>query len=97
MFASRSMAITLLAALFILLLADVVPSSKWGIDVQPIRAQTSKSARPTEPHGWQYVLLRANNYDDLIQKANSLGEQGWELVGTPCEGGFIAYFKRPKQ
>jgi hypothetical protein len=63
---------------------------------QSIQAQATKANRATDTRKWEYVLIRASNSDDLLNKANSMGEQGWELTGQPCDNSFMAYFKRPK-
>jgi hypothetical protein len=62
----------------------------------PNHAGTRKEDRPIAPPKWEFMLVRASNHDDLVKKANSFGDQGWELIGPPCDNSFVAYFKRPK-
>ena len=42
--------------------------------------------------GWEYHFLARNRFSDLVQQANYLGGEGWELVAVTQDEGFI--FKR---
>jgi hypothetical protein len=63
---------------------------------QPDQARTKKDEMVPGIHKWEFMVIRASNHDDLVNRANSLGDQGWELVGPPCDNAFVAYFKRAK-
>jgi hypothetical protein len=59
------------------------------------------SAAPTisEEQQWEYKTINAASEQDVVDQANQLGSQNWEMVsvvkvsGTP---GWRAFFKRPK-
>jgi len=42
--------------------------------------------------GWEYRLVSHNRFENLEAQINSLGRDGWELVGVTREEGFV--FKR---
>lgn len=49
---------------------------------------------------WEYQVISARSEHDVIVQADTLGAQGWEMVGVVRVGGspaWRAFFKRPKQ
>jgi hypothetical protein len=68
---------------------------------QSIQAQKSREIKRTDTNKWENLVIRANSPEEIIDKANSLGEQGWELVNAlpydPRYTAYVAYLKRPKQ
>lgn len=50
---------------------------------------------------WEYSEARAQSHDQMIEKLNKLGDEGWELVNTmPYDskaGNYVIYLKRHKR
>ena len=59
---------------------------------------------PTQPGPstgqWEYQMISANNASDLTSQANTLGAQGWEMVGVVLDTSrpdkYVGYLKRKK-
>ena len=59
---------------------------------------------PPQPSGvavqWEYQMITANNATDLTTEANTLGAQGWEMVGVVLDASrpdkYVGYLKRKK-
>jgi hypothetical protein len=64
---------------------------------QTIALNVSSPASSVEQEQWEYKLLTATSEQDVIDQANQLGTQGWEMVsvvrltGSPA---WRAFFKR---
>jgi hypothetical protein len=67
---------------------------------QTIALNTSTSPETTETQQWEYRMIAAASEQDVVDQANQLGAQEWELVsvvrvsGSP---GWRAFFKRLKK
>jgi len=67
---------------------------------QTIALNTSISPETPETQQWEYKMITAANEQDIVDQANQLGAQEWELVsvvrvsGSP---GWRAFFKRLKK
>jgi hypothetical protein len=67
---------------------------------QTIALNTSTSPETPETQQWEYKMITAANEQDIVDQANQLGAQEWELVsvvrvsGSP---GWRAFFKRLKK
>jgi hypothetical protein len=89
-----------LAAVFCLALCLVF--ALGAVSNRIFATQTSKAETKEEQKGsgirkWEFMVVRPGNHDDLVNKANSLGDQGWELIAPPGgDNAFVAYFKRAK-
>jgi hypothetical protein len=60
------------------------------------------NVKPMEPvPQWEYTVVAANNDEEFLSLANSLGSQGWELVSVRFREQtlpvFVGFFKRMKR
>ena len=76
------------------------------ITFQPTTTSPSEPVPPaggTGPSGprWEYRLITSSTTEALLSQANSLGSQGWEMVGVAVDPSrpdrFVGYLKRLKQ
>jgi hypothetical protein len=71
-----------------------------GAKVHSQTATLNISATPA-PTGqaWEYQVVTATSDQDMVDKANQLGAQDWEMVGIVRQGtnGWKAFFKRAKR
>lgn len=78
--------------------------SAWNMRSSPRKTQARQTAtnRKTAIQKWEVHVIVAANHAAVAKEANTLGDQGWELVsvvvnapeGSPFR--YVAYFKRPK-
>ena len=67
---------------------------------QAASLEVTASTQPASGQDWEYQVVSLNSEQEVIDQANKLGAQNWELVsvvrvqGNP---GWKAFFKRPKQ
>ena len=68
---------------------------------QDAQAQRNTPTARTIVRKWEYQVYIAPGPKDLADKANQLGDEGWELTGVITDervvSRYIGYFKRPKQ
>jgi hypothetical protein len=68
---------------------------------QETQAQRNATPPKTPVRKWEYQVYIAPGPKDLADKANQLGDEGWELSGVITDerviNRYIGYFKRPKQ
>jgi hypothetical protein len=57
------------------------------------------AAQPPAGQQWEYQVVTATSDQDMIDKANQLGADDWEMVGIVRQGnaGWKAFFKRTKR
>lgn len=73
------------------------------IEFNPSSSPSIPSSTPTPDSSvqqWEYKAINATSQQDLIDQANGISAQNWEMVGVvsaPGAQGFTAFFKRPKQ
>jgi hypothetical protein len=74
-----------------------------GVTPQPTPPQPLVPTPPQPPVAgvsWEYQMVTANTATELTAKANSLGAQGWEMVGivldTSRPDKYVGYLKRQK-
>ncbi len=48
---------------------------------------------------WEYLCYWKNSFDDVVDRANQVGAEGWEMVGSGQGVGTLGTwcFKRPKR
>ena len=74
-----------------------------GISFLTREAQAQRNTAPAKipVRKWEYQVYVAPGPKDLADKANQLGDEGWELTGVITDervvSRYIGYFKRPKQ
>jgi len=65
------------------------------------QAQRNTATAKTPMRKWEYQVYIAPGPKDLADKANQLGDEGWELIDVITDERivirYIGYFKRPKQ
>jgi hypothetical protein len=65
------------------------------------QAQRNTAADKTPVRRWEYQVYVAPGPKDLADKANQLGDEGWELTDVITDerviSRYIGYFKRSKQ
>jgi hypothetical protein len=64
---------------------------------QAIALTVSDAPSASEEQQWEYKLIGAASEQDVVDQANHLGEQGWEMVGVvrvPGPPVWRAFFKR---
>ena len=73
------------------------------LNARSVEAQGATQIRELAPKKWEYTVISATFRNEVINQANSLGEQGWELTSVifvdenvPSHR-YVAYLKRPKQ
>lgn len=89
------------ALMVIAALAGGVASSGLPFLAQEAQAQRNTATPKTSVHKWEYQVYIAPGPQDLSDKANQLGDEGWELTNVITDerivSRYIGYFKRPKQ
>jgi hypothetical protein len=89
------------ALIVIAALAGGVASSGISFLVQEAQAQRNTAAVKPPVRKWEYQVYVAPGPKDLADKANQLGDEGWELTGIITDERviirYIGYFKRSKQ
>jgi hypothetical protein len=77
-----------------------VASSGVSFLAQEAQAQRSATQPKTPMRKWEYQVYIAPGPKDLTDKANQLGDEGWELTDVITDervvSRYIGYFKRPK-
>lgn len=90
-----------LALVVIATFAGGLTSSGISFLAQEAQAQRKAATPKTPVHKWEYQVYIAPGPKDLADKANQLGDEGWELTGIITDervvSRYIGYFKRPKQ
>ena len=88
----------------LVLIVTVMIVVAWQMRSSPSKTQAQQTAtdRKTAPQKWEVHVIVVGTAPAVAKEANTLGDQGWELVsvvvGAP-EGSpfrYEAYFKRPK-
>jgi hypothetical protein len=67
---------------------------------QTIALNTSNSPKTPETQQWEYMTVSASSEQDVVDQANKLGAQEWELVSVVRVSGnpaWRAFFKRVKR
>jgi hypothetical protein len=69
-----------------------------GLPPQPTSTTTPQATGNGEQ--WEYQMITASTATDLATRANTLGTQGWEMVGvvldTTRPDKYVGYLKRKK-
>ena len=88
-----------LVVLTIAVLMTGIASSRI-LMTQPAQAQRARDATKTEQRKWEYLYIQSSGPKEVVDKANGLGDQGWEVIAVlPYDqslGSYIAYLKRSK-
>lgn len=89
------------ALLVITALVGGMASSGISFLTQEAQAQRNTATNKTPVRKWEYQVYIAPGPKDLADKANQLGDEGWELTGVITDerivSRYIGFFKRPKQ
>jgi hypothetical protein len=92
-----------LTAALMVIAAIVGGTTSSGISflAQEVQAQRNTATTKTPVRRWEYQVYVAPGPKDLADKANQLGDEGWELTSIITDervvSRYIGYFKRPKQ
>jgi len=88
----------------LVLLVTAMIGAAGNMRSSPCKAQAQQTAtgRKTVLQKWEVHVIVAGTAAAVAKEANTLGDQGWELVsvvvdapeGSPFR--YVAYFKRPK-
>jgi len=87
--------------LFLVTLNSSEPAVNPGVTPQPTPPQPVVP-QPAPPGGvqWEYQMISATTATDLTSQANTLGLQGWEMVGVVLDTSrpdkYVGYLKRKK-
>jgi hypothetical protein len=77
----------------------VTGSANGKTHTQTAQLNISPGSSPS-PQQWEYQVITANSEKDVVDQANTLGAQEWELVSvvkvTGSTNTWRAFFKRPK-
>ncbi len=88
------------ALLVIAAVAGGLASNGFSFLAQEAQAQRNTAATKIPVRRWEYQVYVAPGPKDLADKANQLGDEGWELIGVLTDervvSRHIGYFKRPK-
>ncbi len=89
--------------LVLALLATVMIGLAWDMrsSTRKTQAQQTVTTRKTTLQKWEVHVTMAYDSSAVAKEANTLGDQGWELVSVVVEWAagpprYVAYFKRPK-
>src|SRR5215472_17527710 len=66
---------------------------------QAVTLNVSSTAQPPPAGQWEYQIVTAASDQEMLDKANQLGADDWEMVGAARQGtnGWKAFFKRAKR
>jgi hypothetical protein len=67
---------------------------------QAASLEVTASPQPVVGQDWEYQVISVNSEQEVIDQANKLGAQNWELVSVvrvQGNAGWKAFFKRPRQ